>query len=464
MQVSLSIALVLVAVVAIEGTIIRSSGTGQWMNTQETQKYMLVNDESDNYYNLHNTNINNNVDKNINIDSGNYWYPNMYEKDYSFLDTYVDTETWGKNDIDINQTPNLGRGIVRKIATLEKMIALEHQNSNLIGVHDIQNPIIVNQVVVKMSPLSSSQHHFVNFQSCQLKNIESGHLQYLNINPHYDNVHVQYKFNQLSTVGLYKTDLPEIQNGQFTVQMNHIHCNISSSFSSIQGVVKPAQVDYADVSVTDSQGHEIVDLYEPIKNKYLSVLEKTVAGAIYDSTYKGLLANLKNEIITPFDAVQTGGFGKLYDMSWVENNLQLKLNNIGSQLLSVNNNKIDSMSFVYLNTNSYKLRFTTDLNNLQWTGDLLLNYNGEQVQANSCNFNANKIGINVVVVKTVNNDQCRQVKVDVNINGLQPNCNGQLSQNLETVMHQNLPHFIKHSLEAYMIKSISQEVCSNQKL
>ncbi|XP_050439136.1 putative uncharacterized protein DDB_G0286901 isoform X2 [Adelges cooleyi] len=415
---------------------------------------------NNNYNNNYNNNCNYN-NNNCNNNNGNNDYDNSFEAKDNGNNSGEQYES--SNSVTVSPSNSLSNGITKKFAALEKIIANEQQiSNNNIGVQDIQNPVNVRQVVVKMSRQSTPQRHFVNFQNGQMTNIDNGHLEYVSINQRNDNVFVQYKFNQLKTVGSYKSDLPEAQNGRFNVQLNNVRTDVSSSFNAGQGIIRPAQFEYADLTINNENGQETQVLNEPVQQKYLNVLEQTISNAVYESTHKGLLAKLKAEIQSPITFNNNGQQGKLYDMAWQENNNNIQMNNIGVQNIQNNHKQIDSMSYTRMDANTYRVRFTTNLNDVQWNGDFSGNLNGNNVQAKSCNFNANNILVQVSVVKSINNQQCQNVRTNVNVDGLRYSCDGQIQQNIDNIMQQDMPRFIKHSLEAYMKKSVGQEICNNK--
>jgi len=107
------------------------------------------------------------------------------------------------------------------------------------------------------------------------------------------------------------------------------------------------------------------------------------------------------------------------------------------------------------------MRFDVNLEEFQWTGDLTATLNGQRAQAKSLEFIMENVQIRVVVFKSIDRQECRQIETDVCIRGLQYNLNEQLPSSIKSTVELKLPRFIERSFKAYMKNLIKRDVCKN---
>lgn len=348
----------------------------------------------------------------------------------------------------------LGRDIVRKIATLDKIVAQEHQcNGNIL---DMEPQLSIKKSVVKVD-----KHHFISFQNAELQNLKNGTLEYLSINPEKDDVYVECAFNTLSATGFLKSNLAYTKEGQFTIDMNSARSNISASFHKGRASIRPATIVKAKMHINADNKKDIDTINESVDKKYQRILERAISSEVYSSTHRGMVAQLKTEIKS---AINNEYVTKLYDMNWTEDKLKVQMSDIGrGQSWKRSNLKIDSMSYTRMDKNTYKIRFDVILKGLQWTSDLTAITNGERIQAKSLDFSIDNVQMHVVVLKSIDNLQwCRQIKTNVRIHGLQNNLHEQLPTSIKSIIDRKLPRFMEHSLSAYMKNSIKLKICNNQ--
>lgn len=351
------------------------------------------------------------------------------------------------------ESATLGRDIVRKIAALDNIVAKEHQyNGNML---DMDTKLLINKSVVKFD-----KHHFVSFQNAELQYLKNGTLEYLSINPKKDNVYVECVFDKLSVTGTFKTNLAHTKEGQFTVDIDSARSNISASFHKGMASIRPATIATTKTDVTVDNQQDIDAINESVDKKYRSILERAISSEVYHSTYKGMVAQLKAEIKSSLNYEHTT---KLYDMNWTEDNLNVRMTNIGGGRFWKNSDlHIDSMSYTRMGENTYKMRSDVILKGLQWTSDLTATINGQRTQAQALDFNMDNVRIQVVVLKSIDSQKCRQINSDVRMHGLQNNPNEQLSTSIRSIIEQKLLRFMEHSLDAYIYNLIKQNICNNQ--
>lgn len=347
----------------------------------------------------------------------------------------------------------LGRDIVRKMTALDKIVAQEHQcNGNIL---DMETQLPIKKSVVKVD-----KHHFISFQNTELQNLKNGTMEYLSINPEKDNVYVECAFNTLSATGSLKSNLAHTKEGKFTIELSSVRSNISASFHKGRASIRPATLVMAKMYVNADNNKDIDTIKESVDKKYQSILERAISSEVYSSTHKGIVAQLKDEMKS---ALNDEHATKLYDMNWTEDNIKVQMSDIGrGQSWKRSDLKIDSMSYTRMDKNTYKIRFDVILKGLQWTSDLTATANGERTQAKSLDFSVDNVQIHVVVLKSINNLRCRQIKTNVRIHGLQNNLNEQLPTSIKSIIDRKLPRFMEQSLSAYMKNSIKQNICNNQ--
>ncbi|XP_050424908.1 TPR-containing protein DDB_G0280363-like [Adelges cooleyi] len=408
----------------------------------------LIDDHDENNKN-NNDNYNNN---------NNDWYQYGRSSEESMSGEESNERFQQNNLFTVSGTNSLSKAVTDKIAALSTIIATGTTDDN-----NMRDPLTLKTTTVK-----SSKKHFVNIHDAQLRNLNNGKLQYFAVNPESDNIYVEYDFNNLNANGQYKTNLENIKSGQFNIDLKNVRSNVTARFHSHRATLMPAKFEYADVTVYDENNQETTNLNEAFENKYINVLKHAISAEVYSTAHKGVFSQIKKEINTPLTQQLSGNLGKLFDMRWKEGNVAMEINNVGNQLSSNYNNnndmKVRSMSYTRLDAGNYKLRFDVKLGGLQWNSDVVATVDGQRAQAQNVNFNLKKVEIEVKVIKSANNDQCRRIKTDVYLHGLQyQGLNRQMPSTMNQMIDQNMSRFIQHSLEAYMQKTIQQVVCEHQK-
>ncbi|XP_050541930.1 uncharacterized protein LOC126905859 [Daktulosphaira vitifoliae] len=461
MKAALVIASLFVTIVALDATFVRKF-PGDHNQRQDVYKYgsdseFMQTPKSEFF-------------ENDDIES-NYYYKkfnqmNNYENGWSFESEEVGSNEESSeqykhnNNVEVFQPGTASRGVVEKIAAIDRIIAKEQQLNYNVGVNDLKTPLNVRNVYIK-----NPQREVITLKNAQIKNIENGHLKYLVIDSERDALFVQYNFDQLRTEGFFKIDSTvDGQHGDFAVELHKVRSNVTEKLSTGKTFYRPSKFEYADVVATNQHGYEVEALYEPFNYKYFTVLEETVADEVHNSIHKGLLFKLKNEINTPMNNIKTGQYSKLFDLKWQEKLNALEMNNIGSKNWQHGDRQINSFSYTRLDSKTYQLRYNTVLKNIQWTSDLKTMLSGEQ-QAfyKSSNFKVDKVRINVTILKNINNHQCNKVNVNVHLDGFNYLPVGQVqNSNLPSFTSHQLPRFMEHNFEAAMEKSLEQELCFGQ--
>ncbi|XP_050526871.1 protein dopey homolog PFC0245c-like [Daktulosphaira vitifoliae] len=412
------------------------------------------NNNYNNYHNYHNYHNTNNDDKN---------HYNDYENNFKNLDELVFQEEFNYNNnknvhnanlyYNMNvydSSATLGNAVTEKIAALERIVSKYSEMS------DLQEPLYIKNVAVK-----STKHNSVNFYNTQLKNLNDGDLMYMFIKPEFDTVFVEYQFDQLRAKGAFKSDLPQSNYGAFTVDLNKVRSNVTAGFTVGQYRFKPATFEYAESTVVNEQNRETTAFDSAIKKNLVWELQNAVSAEVYNSTHKGIISQLKAEITTPLYSLNNGQQAKLYDMKWTEDDFTIELKSIGTRYMDQANQKIELMSFTRKNINTYKTRYTIHLDQLQWNGDLIVNANGQRTIAQSIDFSIKNVKIQVIVTKN-EHQRCGTYYTKVEIPSVQYRLNENWATTLQSQVEQKLPHFIQHSLEAYMQKSLEQRLCNEQ--
>lgn len=418
---------------------------------------------SDSYYfdrkvDAHNG-LNRNGDQNTdnynlnNFGSNDDWFNSQHGRSVESFD--ANDNNYGVEHSIQNQdisygSATLGRSIVQKIVALDRIVTERHRY-NRHNLLDVANPLYVKNHVIKMT-----KRDFVNFKDTEMNGLDEGHLQYLAINVPKDSVYVESSFDKLSVGGTFKTNLQEVKGGRFSVDMQNVRSNITSTFHRGRAIIKPARSATNSVNVL-ADHHESAAIKESINDKYLMVLGQAVSGEVYNSTHKGMVAQLKTEIKTPIVADRSPI--TLEDMHFAADNTVIKMTNIGHLPWSLLSRKLDSMSYARNDRNSYKMCFDIGLEGLKWTSDLTATSNGQiTVQAQALAFAVNSVKIHVSIFKSVDSQQCLNIKSVVKVNGFQYNSN----EHLPSDVLKKLPKFVQQHFETYMKNTLERDVCNNQ--
>lgn len=402
-----------------------------------------------------NENRNQNTDSYNNLNhfnNENDWFNNQLGRSDESLDSNENNGMQHsiQNEDTSYGSATLGRSIVEKIASLDRIVAEQHKN-NRYNLLDVANPLNVKNHVIKMT-----KRNFVNFKDTEMNSLNEGYLQYFSINLPRDSVYVESSFDKLSARGTFKTNLEEVKGGRFSVDMQNVRSNVSSTFHRGRAIIKPARSKINSINVfIDHQDSAAIK--ELINEKYLMILGQAISGEVYNSTHKGMIAQLKTEIKTPIIADHSPI--RLDDMHFTADNFVIKMTNIGGLPWKLLNRKLDSMSYTRKDSNSYKMCFNVGLEGLKWTSDLTAMLNGQiTIQAQSLAFTVKNVGIHVSIVKSVNNQQCLNIKSVVKVNGFQYNSN----EHLPSDVLQKLPSFVQQHFETYLKKTIERNICNNQ--
>ncbi|XP_050423925.1 homeobox protein 9-like [Adelges cooleyi] len=430
------------------------------LNKPECRNYVLR--TNNNQLNFNNNNNNNNYNNGNNDNDNNNdrqyvrskWNRFGRSSEESGSNENSDEQLYGRdNRITISGTNTLSRAVTEKLAVLNRIVVA--------GSTNMRDPLDLENIVVK-----PSQQHFVNFHDAQMRNLNTGSLQYFAVNPESDNVYLEYEFNNLNVNGQIKSNWEHLKNGQFNIDMKNVRSNVSARFHSHQATLVPAKFEYADVTVYDENNKETTKLDEAFENRYFNMLKHAISEEVHSTVHKGMLSQIKNEINTPLAQQISGNSGKLFDLKWKEGNVAMEIDNIGNEIASGHRNdqRIRSMSYTRLDANNYRLRFDVKLQGLQWTSDVNAIVDGRRAQAQNVNFNLNKVDIEVKLIKAINNNECRKVQTEVYLQGLRHDgLIKQLPSDVSQLVDQKLHHFIKHSLEAYMQQTVQHILCDNQK-
>ncbi|XP_050549014.1 putative uncharacterized protein DDB_G0287457 [Daktulosphaira vitifoliae] len=379
------------------------------------------------------------------------------EQSNEYFEQYV-----RENDATVGTTNQYLKNTVDKIYSLYRIFFSDVKQSY----ENVATLSFDNTVPLEMTVYKPDKDHFIRFHDAQIRNMNQGKIEYLAVNPEYDNIYVEYQFDNLKTQGLYKSNLHHLNSGEFNIAMKNVYSNVSARFHSRRASIVPAEYEVAEVTVYDEQGKETEQLNEVLERKYLRDLERAISNEVFSATHKGMLFQLKTEITRPIEKSAVFGIGKLESMKWKENNVAMEMNNLQSNDNYSNyvNQKISAMSYTRLNNQQYKMRFDSKIYGTQWNGDFVIVVNGQRYQAQNVNFNLKNIEFEVNVFKFYNSDECRMVNTDVYLQGLQySGLKEQLPVVVFQEVEQKLYRFIKHYLEAHMQKALKNVFCNFKK-
>lgn len=400
---------------------------------------------------------NNDYEKTVNGNNYNgendWFYSQPARSSEFFTDNGESNLQYDINEDTTIQSTSLSQAIVDKFAALNKIVSQrQRSNTNLL---EMQNPLPIKSSYVK-------QNH-IRFLNAELQNMNNGSLEYLSIYPEKNQVYVQCAFDSLVVNGAFKSNAQhaKIKGGLFTVNMAYVLSNVSASFHWHK-VLKPAKMGMIVTEVITKNHDDINAVKESVNKKYRNTLGQAISSELFNSTHKGMVAQLKTQIVIPLNTINHEHTTLLYNMNWTEGDLSMQMSDIGGRFWKPVNRKIDSMSYARNEDGTYKMRIDVILNDLHWTSDLTVMFNGQRTQAKFVDFQMKSIRMRLAAIKSVDTQECRDLQVKVEVKGFQYSLNEQWSQTMQLIVESKLPRFIQRSLEAYMMSSLRQKVCNNQ--
>lgn len=347
--------------------------------------------------------------------------------------------------------------MVEKIAAIQK-IAVEHNIADSADFLDAA--LTVNQNSVKFS-----KHNFVSFFNSTMKNLDNGDLEYMYLNPNKDAVFAQYQFNELKTIGSFKSNIPHAHSGYYTIIMNNVISNLSTGFfDDKHAVIKAAKFQYADSNIKTHDGSETQVFSPALEQKYLGVLANAVSNEVMKSSNKGALVYIKNEIRKPMEInVARKYTNKLFDLRWQEDQVTMEMNNIGfknsEELKQATEQLLNSVTFQRKSQDSYRMRYDFAIKNLEWTSALNVMSAGKRMTTEPMKFAIEKVNVKVYIDKAVQNQQQSYGKAytKVEVRGLQYNLKHAQSE-LVSNLENDLQHFMELSLASYLQDCLVQEL------
>uniref|UniRef100_A0A2S2PD40 Uncharacterized protein n=1 Tax=Schizaphis graminum TaxID=13262 RepID=A0A2S2PD40_SCHGA len=298
-----------------------------------------------------------------------------------------------------------------------------------------------------------------------MKNLDNGNLKYMYLNPEKDTVFAQYHFNQIETVGSFKSDVRDARSGYYTIIMNNVYSNLTTGFyDDKHSVVRSAKFQNADANLKTQDGSE-TQMFNPALQRFLGVLAKAVSNEVKMSARNAAFVQIKNEIRKPI-AFQNTENNKLFDLIWQENNVAMEMPNIGfqdSKLASTTEQLFKSMTFQRKSPDSYTMRYDFALDNLEWISALTVMTAGMRTTIPPTKFNVEKINIHVFFDKSTFEQQqsCDKIFTNAYVHGLNFNLDNNIRPEVMSAIENNLERFIQHSLGSYIQTSLKQIVCNN---
>jgi len=359
----------------------------------------------------------------------------------------------------------LAKMMVEKIAAIQK-IAVDYNIADSADSFNAALPVNSNSI-------KFSKHNFVSFFNSTMKNLENGDLEYMYLNPDRDAVFAQYQFNEIKTVGSFKSNIPHAHSGYYTVILNNVFSNLSTGFhDNKHAVIKAAKFQNADVNIITHDGSETEVFNPAMEQKYLGVLANTVSNEVIKSTNKGALVQIRNEILKPIVS-QTNtarkNTNKLFDLRWQEDQVTMEMANIGfmnSELLvHATEHLLNSVSFQRKSQDSYRMSYDFTIRTLGWTSALNIMSAGMRTTTDPIQFTIDQISIKVYIDKSVYGQQQQaygKAYTNVEIRGLHYNLKN-VKSDLVSYFENDLQRFMEHSLKSYLQDSLVQELMNSSR-
>lgn len=445
-----------------------------------------INDyKTDKYYSSSRPNSFNNYDNEyLNIDesdqSQSYRYNNMYEYNNNnaasrFSDRYrqnnqnewiSSSDVWSELQQQNNnryqnnygQYTGLVKKMADKVAAVQK-IAVDYDIAG--NSDDLDNMLNVNKIVVKLS-----DGKFVTFHDTTMNNLNNGHLEYMVVDPDTDTVSVEYAFDTVQTVGSIRSNVHSSKSGSYVITLKNVNSNVTTALKNNQHAnIKPVEFQYADVIVKTEDGVETHEFDGALENRYMSALKNAVSAEVARSTKKGMVAQIKNEILRPMYGQDTESKGKLFDMKWAEDNFAMEMNNIWLQNPDTADEQLSgSVSFMRKSQNTYVMRYDFELEDLKWDSPLTVESSGKKIVFRPANFGIDKVFIQVAIVKSLDQQQaCGNINTNVEVRGFRYNLGDNVQSELVSQVGNKLQRFFEHSLGSFIQESLRRSICYNGK-
>ncbi|XP_025193007.1 uncharacterized protein LOC112593014 [Melanaphis sacchari] len=477
MKSSLVIASVLLAGVALGVSAYRINGNNnqdenhnQWSRFQQSDlsaeslnQESTLNNQKTVYstlnYNNHQSNkrISNN-DNSESTFADRQYQNNKYDETRLSFNENQQQQQYGSQD---QSTSGQFNGLAKKIA--DKAAAIQQIAVN----HNIADSVnyLNGELDVARDSVKLSANSFVTFYNTTMKNLDSGDLKYMYMSPEKDTVFAQYYFNQIETVGSFKSDVRNARSGYYTIFMNNVYSNLTAGFyDDKHTVVRSAKFQNADANIKTQEGSE-TQAFNPALQRFLGVLAKAVSNEVKTSAKNAAFVQIKNEIRKPIVSHNTEN-NKLFDLIWQEDNVAMEMPNIGfqdSKLASATEQLFKSMTFQRKSQDTYTMCYNFALDNLEWISPLTVTSAGKRTTTPPTKFNVEKINIQVSFDKSSFDQQqsCNKISANAYVRGLNFNLDNNLQSEVVSKIENNLERFIQHSLGSYIQTALKQIVCNN---
>lgn len=357
------------------------------------------------------------------------------------------------------QFNGLTKKIADKIAAIQQ-IAVSHNIAD--NINYLNGALNVARDSVRLSA-----NNFVSFYNSTMNNLDSGKLKYMYLNPENDTVFAQYHFNQIETVGSFKSDVRDARSGYYTIVMNNVYSNLTTGFYDDEhAVVRPAKFQNADANIKTQDGHA-TRAFDSAMQRFLGVLANVVSSEVKMSARNSAFVQIKNEILRPIVFQTTENNNKLFDLMWQEDDVAIEMPNIrlfqNAQLTSANEQLFKSMTFQRKSQDSYTMSYEFALYNLEWTSALTVMSAGKRTTTPPTKFNVEKIKFRVYISKSSFDHQqsCDNVSTAVSVRGLNYDLDENLRPEVVSAIDNNLQRYIKHYLESNIQTNLKQIVCNN---
>lgn len=386
----------------------------------------------------------------------------QYNKNYESSNGQQQQEQYGLN----NQLAPGGitKTIVDKIVAIQK-ITTDRSAKNI---NNLNRNLVINKDIIKLSA-----QHFVTFYNATMRNLEAGQLESLYINNDQDVMTAKYNFDQLKTVGSFKSNNPNFRSGRYTIILKKVNSTVRGGLGHDlhRPVIEPAKFQDAYANITTEDGIEVEAFNEALEHRYLRVLGNAVSNEVLMSTGSGIIGQLKNEIRKPV-AIARNAETKLFDMKWTEDDVTMEMPNVGFSDVPAADQQtaltFDSMTFQHKSEDTYSVRCAFGLTNLKWSSVLNIESAGTRMNTSPANFNVNKVDVSVTILKLLNqqqqqpNSRCANIDAEVDITGFRydfDDFEAAAPSELLTVAKNKLQRFMKYSLESHFKNSMMQVIC-----
>ncbi|XP_050526390.1 GATA zinc finger domain-containing protein 14-like [Daktulosphaira vitifoliae] len=384
-----------------------------------------------------------NVSYNSDLSSGSV------SSELNFNEEYIQSSRLNQNDAAYIVGNTCAKKIMKFYSIIEKYI-----NSN----GQIQNDWFNETVEVQQVVVPLPNHQFLNINESKINGLQHGTIKLVKVNTEYNNVEVDYHFNDLLINGNFKTN--NGQKGYLKVKMLNTDVCVTTELYNKNLKTVDTFNEKLDMNMEFASQLENDQLiYQNAESSYLRNLKRTFENKLYEGTYNGLIGCMRHEVTKEFSIPsETITNMEIYNK---KTGFKVILTNGQFQEESITNtNKIASVVVRPTKSgNGYRFKVNIVLaKQPSWKNDITVQKGEQQTTFRNVQFQANEIVATAILENVSQHMGGRQFRVsDVNfeLKGLRFNLSN--DKTFATELEQNLRHMIENNMAVVLKEQLKHE-------